>query len=218
MIDPTTKAGARALERLEREQILWLTTVNPAGQPQASPVWFLWVDDEILLYSRAATPRLANLRANPRVAANFDADADADGDDVVSFEGEARIVREQATVAGVPPAYVEKYAQRLAAYGWTMESMLVDYPVEIRVCPTRVRAWWAPCPGLRAARPPRPRRGPAPRPPRYRARACGRPAAEARQAPGCRSTRRGPRILLRSAANPSRPRLPRSGPSWSMTL
>jgi hypothetical protein len=35
MIDPTTKAGARAAERLERELILWLTTVSPAGQPQA---------------------------------------------------------------------------------------------------------------------------------------------------------------------------------------
>jgi PPOX class probable F420-dependent enzyme len=139
MIDPTTRAGARAAERLERELILWLTTVTPEGQPQTSPVWFLWVDGEILLYSRANTPRLANLRANPRVAANFD--ADADGDDVVSFEGEARIVREQATVAEVPPAYVEKYAQRLAAFGWTMETMLVDYPAEIRVRPTRVRAW-----------------------------------------------------------------------------
>jgi len=139
MIDPTTKAGARALERLEREQILWLTTVNPAGQPQASPVWFLWVDAEILLYSRAATPRVANIRANPLVAATFD--GDGDGGDIVSIEGEARITRKQAAVADVPAAYVAKYAAKLAAYGWTMESMLVDYPAEIRVRPTRVRAW-----------------------------------------------------------------------------
>jgi PPOX class probable F420-dependent enzyme len=83
MIDPTTKAGARTLERLEREQILWLTTVNPAGQPQASPVWFLWVDDEMLLYSRADTPRPSNVRANPRVAATLD--GDGDGGDVVSI-------------------------------------------------------------------------------------------------------------------------------------
>jgi PPOX class probable F420-dependent enzyme len=139
MIDPTTKAGARTLERLEREQILWLTTVNPAGQPQASPVWFLWVDDEILLYSRADTPRPLNIRANPRVAATFD--GDGEGGDIVSIEGEARITRERAVVADVPPAYAAKYAAKLAAYGWTMESMLVDYPVEIRVRPTRVRAW-----------------------------------------------------------------------------
>ena len=139
MIDPVTKAGARAAERLERELILWLTTVSPAGQPQTSPVWFLWIDGEILLYSRADTARLRNLRSNPRVAATFD--GDGEGGDVVSIEGEARIVREGAAPADVPPAYVEKHAEKLAAHGWTMESMLVDYPAEIRIRPTRVRAW-----------------------------------------------------------------------------
>ncbi len=139
MIDPATTRGARVLERLEHEPIIWLTTVTPEGQPQTSPVWFLWLDGEILLYSRADTPRPANVRANPRVAANLN--AGEDGNDVVSLEGEARIARQRATVADVPAAYVAKYASRLAAFGWTMESMLVDYPVEIRVRPTRVRAW-----------------------------------------------------------------------------
>ena len=139
MIDATTSIGARVAERLRDDLILWLTTVTPDGQPQASPVWFLWVDDEILLYSRADTPRVANLRANPRVAANFD--GDGDGGEIVSVEGEARIALERAAAADVPPAYVEKYAAKLAGHGWTMASMLVDYPVEIRIRPTRVRAW-----------------------------------------------------------------------------
>ena len=115
MIDPATKAGARAAERLEGELILWLTTVTPEGQPQSSPVWFLWIDGEILLFSRADTPRLANVRANPRVAANFD--GDGDGGDVVSFESEARVARERAALADVPDAYIEKYAAKLAASG-----------------------------------------------------------------------------------------------------
>jgi len=139
MIDPTTKAGARAAERLEREVVLWLTTVTPDGQPQTSPVWFLWVDGEVLLYSRADTPRLANVRAHPRVAANLD--GDGHGGNVVSIEGEARVTSERAAVADVPPAYVKKYAAGLAGNGWTMESFLVDYPVEIRIRPSRVRAW-----------------------------------------------------------------------------
>ena len=139
MIDPTTKAGARVAERLERELILWLTSVTPEGQPQTSPVWFLWAAGEILVFSRADTPRPANIRANPRVAATFD--GDGDGGDVVSIEGEARVAHERASLAHVPAAYIEKHAQKLAAYGWTMESMLVDYPVEIRIRPTRVRSW-----------------------------------------------------------------------------
>ena len=139
MIDPTTKVGAHAIRRLERDLILWLTTVTPRGQPQPSPVWFLWLDGEVLVLSRADTPRAANIRANPRVALSFD--GDGEGGDIVVLEGEARIVHERATVADVPPAYVDKYAARLAAFGWTMQSMLADYPVEIRLRPTRVRAW-----------------------------------------------------------------------------
>jgi PPOX class probable F420-dependent enzyme len=139
VIDRTTRAGARAVERLERDLILWLTTVTAGGQPQTSPVWFLWDGGEILVFSRADTPRPANIRANPLVAATFD--GDGDGGDVVSIEGEARIARERAVLADVPAAYVEKHAAKLAEHGWTMESMLVDYPVEIRIRPTRVRAW-----------------------------------------------------------------------------
>ena len=55
------------------------------------------------------------MRANPRVAANFD--GDGDGGDVVSFEGEARVARERAALADVPDAYIEKYAAKLAASG-----------------------------------------------------------------------------------------------------
>jgi len=93
----------------------------------------------VALFSRAHTPRPQNIRTNPRVAANFD--SDGDGGDVVSIEGEARIAREKTAAADVPPTYVEKYAAKLAASGWTMASMLVDYPVEIRIRPTRIRAW-----------------------------------------------------------------------------
>ncbi len=139
MIDLATTAGARAAERLRDDLVLWLTTVTPGGQPQASPVWFLWVDDEILVYSRVNTPRPRNIRANSRVAVSFD--TDGHGGNVVSIEGEARIARERTAAADVPSAYVAKYAALLAAEGWTMASMLADYPVEVRIRPTRVRAW-----------------------------------------------------------------------------
>jgi PPOX class probable F420-dependent enzyme len=139
MIDPATTTGARAAERLEQELILWLTTVTPDGQPQTSPVWFLWADGEILLFSRADTPRRANVLANPRVAATFD--GNGRGGDIVSIEGRARIVRDTSSPADCPPAYADRYAALIAAEGWTLESFLADYPVEIRIRPTRVRAW-----------------------------------------------------------------------------
>jgi len=38
-------AHAAAAARLQTEPVIWLTTVTPSGQPQSTPVWFLWEDD-----------------------------------------------------------------------------------------------------------------------------------------------------------------------------
>jgi len=136
MIDTTTPAGLRAAQRLGTELIAWLTTVRPDGQPQSSPIWFLWEDAEILLLSLAHTPRPANIRANPRVA--FTLNTDAEGGDVVTLEGEARIVDGELPAA-TEAAYKAKYLGTIVEYGWDWEKMRRDYPVVIRITPTRVR-------------------------------------------------------------------------------
>ena len=38
-IDPSTKGGSRALERLASDKIGWLTTVKGDGQPQDHRRW-----------------------------------------------------------------------------------------------------------------------------------------------------------------------------------
>ena len=38
MLDTTGEVGSRAEERLRSEEIAWLTTVRPDGQPQSVPV------------------------------------------------------------------------------------------------------------------------------------------------------------------------------------
>ena len=87
-IDPGTKAGARALERLGSELIGWLTTTNPDGQPQSSPIWFLWLGDEVLIYSGKRAPRNGNLADRPLVS--FNLNTDAVGGDVATMEGLAQ--------------------------------------------------------------------------------------------------------------------------------
>ncbi len=52
--------------RLDEELVIWLTTVNTAGQPQTSPVWFLVEDESIVVFSLANTPRTRNIAANPQ--------------------------------------------------------------------------------------------------------------------------------------------------------
>ena len=134
--NPATKAGARALERLASEIMGWLTTVNPDGQPQSSPLWFLWADGEILVYSGKRAPRNGNLAGRPLVS--FNLNSDAAGGDVVTMEGVARI-DETAPPASANVAYLAKYRGMLDGYGWTPEYFAAEYPVVVRVTPTRWR-------------------------------------------------------------------------------
>ncbi len=135
-IDPTDAAGARTLERLGSELIGWLTTTNPDGQPQSSPLWFLWVGDEILIYSGKRAPRNGNVADRPLVA--FNLNTDAVGGDVGTMEGVARIDPSYAP-ADQNPEYIAKYQGLLDDYGWTAEYFSGEYPVAILVRPTRWR-------------------------------------------------------------------------------
>ncbi|MCJ7725155.1 MAG: TIGR03667 family PPOX class F420-dependent oxidoreductase [Acidimicrobiia bacterium] len=138
MLDPTTPQGARAIARLTDEKIIWLTTVRRNGQPQTSPVWFLFQDGEFLVYSLPGTARTANLDANPLVSLHLD--GNGEGGDIVSIEGNARLDTE-ALPSNQVEAYQEKYAGFIAGHGWTPESFATDYPIAIRIMPTRSRAW-----------------------------------------------------------------------------
>jgi PPOX class probable F420-dependent enzyme len=135
-IDPSTPAGVRTIERLERELIGWLTTTNPDGQPQSSPIWFLWIDDEVLIYSGKRAPRNENVAERALVA--FNLNTDPVGGDVATMEGVARVDLTYAAADQVP-AYVAKYQGLLDEYGWTPAYFAAEYPLAILVRPTRWR-------------------------------------------------------------------------------
>jgi PPOX class probable F420-dependent enzyme len=124
-------------ERLDGEIVAWMTTVNAAGQPQTSPVWFLVADEVIVVYSLDGTPRTRNIRANPRVSLNLN--STPTGGELVIIEGVAEIAGDG------PPAsededYVAKYAGPMEDLGMTPGSFAADYPVRIHIQPTRLRA------------------------------------------------------------------------------
>lgn len=136
MFDLTTVPGLRAAERLRSEIVAWLTTVNPSGQPQTSPVWFLWDGHQLIVRSLEDSLRERNLRENGRVA--FNLDSDGEGGEIVVIEGDAVLDGEGMT----PPesdAYRSKYDVKVREYGWTWDSFERDYPVVIRIAPKRVR-------------------------------------------------------------------------------
>ena len=135
-LDSSTKAGARALERLDTELIGWLTTINPDGQAQSSPIWFLWAAGELLIYSRKRAHRNDNVADRPLVS--FNLNTDPLGEDVVTMEGVARIDA-AAPAASANASYLAKHQGMLDEYRWTAEFFAAEYPVAIRVTPTRWR-------------------------------------------------------------------------------
>jgi PPOX class probable F420-dependent enzyme len=132
-MSPSDAEMSKAAALLSDAVVVWLTTVGPGGQPQASPVWFVVEDEEFLVYS-APSRRLANIAANPRVALNLDSN---DGEDVVTIEGTARVVDGPRNDAH--PAYREKYLARIVEMGYTAAQFAAEYSVPIRITPTRWR-------------------------------------------------------------------------------
>ncbi|WP_328392890.1 TIGR03667 family PPOX class F420-dependent oxidoreductase [Nocardia sp. NBC_00416] len=137
LIDTTTEFGAHIAERLEREQIVWLSTVGPSGTPQPNPVWFHWHDGAFLVFSQPDRPKLRNIARNPRVALHFD--SNGAGGDIVVFGGAARI--EMSVGPDEVTAYLDKYEEGLAGLSMTGDQFRAEYSVPIRVVPDRVRGF-----------------------------------------------------------------------------
>jgi len=137
MLDPSDPKHARALDRLGREPIVWLTTVRRSGQPQSSPVWFVWEGSTFLLYSIPTSAKVPNIRANPRVSLHLS--DDGTGGDVVTFEGTAEIV--EGSPSPDRSAYLDKYRGMIEEMGTNPIQFGALYATAIRVTPTRVRVY-----------------------------------------------------------------------------
>jgi len=126
----------KVAQRLQDEQIIWLTTVRADGTPQPTPVWFLWTDNAFLIFTQPAALKVRNIQANPTVALNFH--TDLDGGSVVVFTGTALL--DPNSVSGEErAAYLKKYAEGIKMIEMTPESMEEVFSAALRVTPTRLR-------------------------------------------------------------------------------
>jgi PPOX class probable F420-dependent enzyme len=138
MLDSSSQQGAHAEERLRRDPIIWLTTVNGAGQPQSSPVWFLWDGTSFLHYSRPENQKVRNIARNPRVSLHLN--DNGVGGDIVTIEATAELAADAPPAVANAP-YVEKYREGISHIGMTPESFAAAYSQAIRVTPIRARVW-----------------------------------------------------------------------------
>lgn len=137
MVD-NSRSGRQAAQKLRDEEIIWLTTVSPKGQPDSVPVWFYWDGETVLIYSQPGKPKLRHIEANPRVALNFN--SDPPGDHAVRLSGHAIIDSDAPKATGVP-GMIEKYRESFKRIGTTPEQFAEGYSVAIKITPTKVRVF-----------------------------------------------------------------------------
>ena len=139
--DPADPVHARALARLESEQVGWFGTIGRDGFPHAVPIWFLWRDGRALIMSEPETAKVRNLRANDRVLLHLE--AGADGEQLTVLRGTAAISPEpsSAWVERIGDAYTAKYDPWLQRLGLTTATMAERYSVLIEVTPHKLVAW-----------------------------------------------------------------------------
>jgi PPOX class probable F420-dependent enzyme len=137
IFDPADPNGKHGLDLLEQSFAAWLTTVNPAGQPQSMPIWFTWDGSEIVVYGDHRAKRNRNLEANPRVS--FHISGTSDGEDFVTVEGTARIDPDFPPV-GDNPRYMAKYGETIERHYGGPAQFGQTYSMPIRITPTRGRA------------------------------------------------------------------------------
>ena len=139
--DPADPVHARALARLESEQVGWLGTIGRDGFPHAVPIWFLWRDGRALIMSEPHTAKVKNLRENDRVL--FHLEAGDDGEQLLVLRGTAAISPEPsaAWLDRIAEEYTAKYDAWLQRLGLTTETMAERYTALIEVTPLKVIAW-----------------------------------------------------------------------------
>ncbi|MDX3003448.1 pyridoxamine 5'-phosphate oxidase family protein [Kribbella solani] len=137
------EAADRAEWRLRDGSIVWLASVSPGGQPQVSPVGYVWDGMTILIVSRPDTPKIRNLSKNPRVALHLDLDAEGG---VLTIEGRAEVTHAppggaaQLTEAETA-AYLAKHLESMTWAELTPAEFFADYSSVIRIAVTRARIY-----------------------------------------------------------------------------
>lgn len=139
MIDFTSKFGRAVRQHLEKQYVIWLTTVDAKLAPQPRPVWFIWQDDSFLIFSQPKAHKVAHITNNPRVALHFNTD-EAGDKHVIVFTGEAAI-DPNSPAAHQVPAYFEKYKDGIASLAMTPEGFSREYSTAIKIRPMDVRGW-----------------------------------------------------------------------------
>lgn len=123
---------------LDREAVVWLSSVRPDGRPHLIPIWFWWDGEAVLFASKPQACKVANLRANGECMLAI---GDPEDDfDVALIEARADFITmptEELLAAGL----LAKYRDRMHAAELTATTFAKTYSQVVRIVPTRWLPW-----------------------------------------------------------------------------
>ena len=123
----STALSPEIIEKLERQQNLWFSSVRADGRPHLVPVWFVWYEGKIYIGTEPKSVKSKNIRGNPKVAVALE-----DGSKPVICEGTARPL-ERPWSEGLLGAFFKKYEWNL------LKDEQYNYIIE--VSPERWLSW-----------------------------------------------------------------------------
>lgn len=141
VFDPGNEVHARALGRLQSEQVAWIGTAGRDGFPHAVPVWFLWLGDRAVVLSEPHTAKVRNLEADARVLLHLE--AGADGEQLTVLRGTATLSpgAGPSWAPRIGAEYEAKYRQWMLRLGLPLEQMFARYSTVIEIVPEKLIAW-----------------------------------------------------------------------------
>ena len=139
MIDLSSDFGHAVEKRLQEEYVIWLKTVDSHLTPQPRPVWFVWKNDSILIFSQPNAYKVKHIEKHPKVALHFNTDETGDKH-VIILTGEA-FIDSSCPPALEVSAYLDKYRTGIVDLNMTPESFSTGYSTPIRITPTQLRGW-----------------------------------------------------------------------------
>ena len=111
--------SATAQTRLASDLVGWLTTIRPDGSPATRPVWFVWHEPELLVYSEPHAHKVRHLARDRRANVHFN--SDGEGGSIVVLDVEGR-VEHDAPRPSTCPDYLSKYADWIRRLGLTVDA------------------------------------------------------------------------------------------------
>jgi F420H(2)-dependent biliverdin reductase len=116
-----------AVNRLDKQQVIWFASVRPDGRPHLAPVWFVWHSAKFYVGTDPKSVKSHNIQRNRAVVLALE-----DGDHPLICEGKAQVI--------TSPFPEDLLAAFYKKYEWDLTKE-VQYNLVVEITPEKWLGW-----------------------------------------------------------------------------